>query len=82
MKCECCKRKIGKWKNQKFCNSCSLYLRELKRKLYYYKNKSENLTILLYGYRDGRQSMHYPNELKGRFSPAVSSAYKLGKTKR
>jgi hypothetical protein len=46
-KCECCNKDIEG--NLKLCNSCSLYVKDLKRKFYYYKRRCEQLCVILSG---------------------------------
>lgn len=76
--CECCKRKeiIG---NNKWCSSCAVYIKEIKRHLAYYKHKSIRLNRLFIGKSDGRQCLSVPNELKGQYSKQVKRAFELGK---
>jgi len=44
MKCECCKKTLKEnMGGQKFCIPCSLYIRELRRQLSYWKGKTKQL---------------------------------------
>ena len=54
-KCECCRKLIIPMGRQKFCPTCSLYIRELKHQISYYKSKVKKLTIKLYGTLNGTE---------------------------
>ena len=56
IKCKCCKKILrNSMGNAKFCSSCNLYLYKLKGQLSYYKNKSNRLTIQIYGQKSGSE---------------------------
>ena len=41
-KCECCGNTLKEYFiRQKFCNNCSVYLKELKAKVYYYIEEND-----------------------------------------
>jgi len=63
-KCQCCKRRIEKIGGKKFCNRCSIYLSDLKRKVPYYKRKSRKLNKILYGVENGIERIRFKEQVK------------------
>ena len=55
LKCICCKNKLLNWPTQKYCTSCSLFNKNLLRKLSYYKRKSDLITKKFYGTKNGAE---------------------------
>lgn len=53
MKCKCCKKADLELFSKKFCTPCSIYTRDIRRKITYYKKKSKDLCIRLYGVENG-----------------------------
>jgi len=52
--CECCNNKQI-YGNNKWCSSCAIYIKEMKRSLRYYKSKSDKLNKILYGQKNGAE---------------------------
>ena len=55
IKCKCCRKKIEDMFNRKYCSSCSVYTKELREKIYYYKRRFEFLNKKLYGTKNGSE---------------------------
>lgn len=54
MKCQCCKGIIkNPMGSQKYCNSCSLFTKNLREKLSYYKSIAKKLKIEKFGQKNG-----------------------------
>lgn len=64
IKCECCKRRIRKMANQKYCSCCSIYLQTLKKQLIYYKRKKVNYCERLYGTKSGKERIRFKENAK------------------
>ena len=56
MICECCKKYLkNKMGGQKYCPSCSLFTKELRRQVTYWKGRTKRLRRLYYGEKDGKR---------------------------
>jgi hypothetical protein len=53
-KCECCRNKVI-YGNNKWCGACAFYIKTLKLQRNYYKRKSDNLNIKVYGNKSGAE---------------------------
>ncbi len=58
MKCKCCKKVLKEgFGGQKYCNSCSLFTRELRRQIAYWKGKTKKLRKIYYGQKNGSERL-------------------------
>ena len=58
MKCKCCKKEIREsMGSQKYCIPCSLYIRELKKQISYWKGTTKKLRKLHYGLENGTERL-------------------------
>lgn len=56
-KCICCKTAKLIYGNQKYCNSCALFTRELRRQVSYYKHRKVEYCKLIYGTKSGSERL-------------------------
>jgi len=56
-KCECCRKEIEKQTSRKFCNACSLFTSDLKRKISSLKLQNHKLKLKIYYLEDKRQKI-------------------------
>lgn len=60
VKCECCGKEMDKTSGGlKRCSACSLHNRELRERIYYYKNRYQRLTKKFYGQKEGNQRLRF-----------------------
>lgn len=55
-RCECCRRELKKgFGGQKYCSSCSLYLKYLRQKISYWRREVKRLKKIIYGQESGSE---------------------------
>ena len=64
IQCKCCKKRIPNYGTNKYCTSCSLYLKNIVAKMRYYKRKAEILNIKIYGTKNGNERIRFSNSTK------------------
>ncbi len=58
VKCCCCKKILKQpFANQKYCIPCSLYTKELRRKISYWGNEVKRLRKITYGQERGSERL-------------------------
>lgn len=61
--CECCKNVFKYYiDRQKLCNRCTVYHKDLRAKINYYRKEVKRLKLLIYGTKQGSERIRWNNK--------------------